>query len=228
MTMKKLLYHSALCLGLLCCGMLTLTSCDEDIADAVDLSGEWEGNMGMYYTDDYGNTYDAHNTYIAFYPDDEYATHGYGEEIDYFLQSSGCPIYYQNFYIEWLIRDQVLYLTYLGAPELDIALYDYRFIKSRTRLLFTIHDVPYELRKLSDFYHGDWYWWDHDDNIMRHNKDYYHYMTWAQYNAKARKGNVSKETDAEGGTEAPKNYVEIHPEKFHFGRDFSKVKPAAE
>lgn len=226
--MKKLLYHSALCLGLLCCGMLTLTSCDEDIADAVDLSGEWEGNMGMYYTDDYGKTYDAHNTYIAFYPDYEYATHGYGEEIDYFLERSGCPIYYQNFYIEWRIRDQVLYLTYPGAPELDIALYDYRFIKSRTRLLFTIHDVPYELRKLSDFYHNDWYWWDHDDNIMRHNNDYYHYMTWAQYNAKARKGDVSKEADAEGGTEVPKNYVEIHPEKFHFGRDFSKVKPAAE
>ena len=163
--MKKLLYHSALCLGLLCCGMLTLTSCDEDIADAVDLSGEWEGNMGMYYTDDYGITYDAHNTYIAFYPDYEYATHGYGEEIDYFLERSRCPIYYQNFYIEWRIRDQVLYLTYPGAPELDIALYDYRFIKSRTRLLFTIHDVPYELRKLSDFYHDDWYWWDHSKEL---------------------------------------------------------------
>lgn len=212
--MKKF-FVSLMMLALVCAGA-AFTACDDDVYDAEDLSGEWEGNMGMYYIDNQGYEYDAYNTYIAFYPDYEYATHGYGEEIDYF--SRDCPIYCQNFYFEWRINNGHLRLIYPGNHDLDVELYDYHFRQHRTRLYFTINGTLYQLNKLSDFYHDDWYWWDHDHKIMRNRDSYYHYMTWAQYNmAKSREGGVS---NVENKSQ--------NPELFRFGRDFSKVKPAGE
>ena len=206
--MKKF-YSSLVALCLILAGGMMFVSCDEDTEDAIDLSGEWEGDMGMFI--DYaGYRYNAHNTWIAFHPDYEWATHGYGEEIDYFPSSA--PYYCQNLYFEWRIRDHVLYLTYPYNHNLDVAIYDYHFRKSRTVLEFSINNEYFcRLNKLRD-YQDNWYWWDHDDAIMRNNNEYYHYMTWADYNlAKSRDGfnNQSKNT-------------EIKPEAITMGRDFSQ------
>lgn len=209
--MKKL-YSSIVCLCLALAGSFMLVSCDEDTVDAINLSGEWEGDMGMFI--DYaGYRYDAHNTWIAFHPDYEYATHGYGEEIDYF--TSDAPYYFQNLYFEWRIRNQVLYLTYPYNHELDVAIYDYHFRKSRTVLEFSINnEYLCHLNKLKD-YQDNWYWWDHDDAIMRNNHEYYHYMTWAEWNlAKSRDGGVGA-----SGNSA------VKPENVKLGRDFSKFEP---
>lgn len=206
--MKKF-YSSLVALCLILAGGMMFVSCDEDTEDAIDLSGEWEGDMGMFI--DYaGYRYNAHNTWIAFHPDYEWATHGYGEEIDYFPSSA--PYYCQNLYFEWRIRDHVLYLTYPYNHNLDVAIYDYHFRKSRTVLEFSINNEYFcRLNKLRD-YQDNWYWWDHDDAIMRNNNEYYHYMTWADWNlAKSRDGfnNQSKNT-------------EIKPETITMGRDFSQ------
>ncbi len=206
--MKKF-YSSLVALCLILAGGMMFVSCDEDTGDAIDLSGEWEGDMGMFI--DYaGYRYNAHNTWIAFHPDYEWATHGYGEEIDYFPSSA--PYYCQNLYFEWRIRDHVLYLTYPYNHNLDVAIYDYHFRKSRTVLEFSINNEYFcRLNKLRD-YQDNWYWWDHDDAIMRNNNEYYHYMTWADWNlAKSRDGfnNQSKNT-------------EIKPETITMGRDFSQ------
>ena len=205
--MKKF-YSSLVALCLILAGGMMMVSCDEDTEDAIDLSGEWEGNMGMFI--DYaGYRYDAHNTWIVFYPDYEYATHGYGEEVDYF--TSDCPYRYQNLYFEWRIRDHVLYLTYPYNHELDVAIYDYRFRNKRSVLEFSINNEYFRLNKLRDFT-DNWYWWDHDDAIMENNREYYHYMTWAEWNlAKGR----------EGGVAASENNA-VKPENVKLGRDFSK------
>ena len=198
------------CLCTLCMGALFFTSCDDDTIDSIDLSGEWEGDMGMFM-DVGGSRYDAHNTWIAFHPDYEWATHGYGEEVDYF--DSSCPYYCQNLYFEWRIKDQVLYLTYPYNPNLNVAISDYRFTHSRTRLEFTINGEYFcRLNKLAD-YQDNWYWWDHDNNIMRNNHEYHHYMTWAEYNlAKSRSGKPAETSTSQ----------ESKPANFTLGRDFSK------
>ena len=213
--MKKF-YSSLVALCLILAGGMMMVSCDEDIEDAMDLSGDWEGDMGMYMDlDGDPNTqydiFDAHNTWIAFYPKDDYATWGYGEEVDYF--TSDCPYRYQNLYFEWHIRNQVLYLEYPYNHKLDVAIYDYRFRNKRTVLEFTINNEYFcHLNKLRDGYENSWYWWDHDDAIMKNNHEYYHYMTWAEWNlAKGR----------EGGVAASENNA-VKPENVKLGRDFSK------
>lgn len=208
--MKKIL-SSIVGLCMILAGSAVFTSCDDDTNDAINLSGEWEGNMGMFM--DYGGyRYDAYNTWIAFHPDYDMATHGYGEEIDYF--PSTCPYYCQNLYFEWRIRDQVLYLTYPYNHDLDIAIYDYHFRKSRSVLEFTINDEYFcRLNKLVD-YQDNWYWWDHDDNLMRNNNEYYHYMNWADHHLTKSRDGVSED--------APSTNVDVKPENIKLGRDFSK------
>jgi len=117
---------------------------------------------------------------IVFQPDYESATHGYGEEIDYF--ASDCPFRNQNLYFEWRIRNDVLYISYPFNHDLDLAIYNYRFSKNRTILEFSLNNVyNCKLNKLKDNT-GNWYWWDHDNATMRNNNEYYHYMTWADWN----------------------------------------------
>ena len=208
--MKKI-YSSIICLLLVMAGAMTFTACDDDTMDSIDLSGEWEGDMGMFI--DYkGYRFNAHNTWISFHPDYEWATHGWGEEVDYF--TSDAPYYYQNLYFDWKIKDQVLYLSYPHNHNLDVAIYDYHFGHKRTTLDFTINNqYPCHLNKLVD-YQDNWYWWDHDRNIRENQNEYYHYMTWADYNlAKSRDGKV----------ETPSNSVEIKPNDIQMGRDFSKL-----
>ena len=62
---------------------LMFTSCsDDDTEEAMHLSGQWQGDWGMYYGYTYPNgdyvEYDSYDTDIIFDPDYEYATHGYG------------------------------------------------------------------------------------------------------------------------------------------------------
>ena len=137
--MKKF-YLYIMSISLLLAGAMTFTSCDDDVLDAEDLSGEWVGDMGVGI-DLGGYTYWAVSTYMAFYPDYEYATHGYGEEIDYF--DNHCPYHHQNYFFHWWIQNRVLYIEYPGNHLLDVALPDYAFHYSygRKAMSFTIDGV---------------------------------------------------------------------------------------
>lgn len=65
------------------------TSCerDEDTDRSMCLSGQWRGDWGMYYVYNYrGHDYqfDSYDTDIVFYPDYNYATHGYGYQVNWY------------------------------------------------------------------------------------------------------------------------------------------------
>lgn len=207
--MKKF-YSSLVALCLILAGGMMMVSCDEDTEDAIDLSGEWYGDMGIFI--DYaGYRYNASHTWIVFRPDHEYATHGFGEEVDYFDNG---PYYSQNLYFEWYIRDHVLHLFYPSNHELDVDIYDYHFRKSRTVLEFSINNEYFcRLNKLADdpAYYDDWYWWSHEDNLIRNNDVYYHYYERPGFYTKSREGGV-----ATSGNNA------VKPENVKIGRDFSK------
>ena len=84
--MKKI-YSSLMMIAVALFTAFTFSSCDDDVEEAMILSGEWTGDFGMYY--EYRNPYtgqwmdfDADYTNLVFYPAYEYATHGTGQQVD--------------------------------------------------------------------------------------------------------------------------------------------------
>ena len=81
-------------LTMLMTASLMMTSCmDDDTAESITLSGQWTGNFGMFYDYEYRGqiyTFNSYDTDIVFYPDYNYATHGYGYEVD-FYNDVHCP-----------------------------------------------------------------------------------------------------------------------------------------
>ena len=208
--MKKF-YSSLVALCLILAGGMMMVSCDEDMEDAIDLSGEWYGDMGMFIDldgnpDTTDDIFDAYKTWIAFHQDDEFATYGWGEQVDFFDDG---PYYRQNLYFNWRIRNQVLELTYPYNPGLDVRIRDYRFYDSRTTLRFTINnEYKCELYKLYDD-QDNWYYINHYDHLDFNKYDYYYYY---------KRPNYSYTKSRDGKTES----VEIKPENVKSGRDFSK------
>ncbi len=136
--------------------MFTFAACDDDTLDALDMEGEWTGNMGMYYSDGYYR-YDAAYTVIRFIPDYDFATHGEGEEIDYFY--SPCPIRYQSFRFFWRVKDHTITMEFPYNAQLNCVIYDY---KLTSREFYGVIDgTPFSLRKLSDY--DDWGLYGDDD-----------------------------------------------------------------
>lgn len=207
--MRKSIFATALILAT----ALSFTSC-KDTDDSIDLSGEWFGDMAAFYTEN-NITYWAEHTEIVFIPDYDYATHGYGEEVDYF--DLPCPIAYQNLKFEWRIKKQVLYVNFPMAPGMNVVINDYHFTHSRSRLEFTIDGVPCILYKLSDYYGSGetarWYW-NHDSH-MDDNNEFYHYHYRPGYYTKQRDNYVEIEQVEEG------NQL---PQGTRIGRDISRLR----
>lgn len=153
--MKKLFFS-------LSCMFITLsaalfTSCD-DVDTSMTLSGEWTGDFGMYYTVEYrGELIECSAmTDLCFVPDYEYATHGWGKQVDWYSDER-CPYEKEYHKFDWRIRNGVIYIKYRHEHDLDVAIYDYmmdnvvfegRFEGSKTR---------FRLRKISDYYDWDAY-----------------------------------------------------------------------
>jgi len=186
--MKKLYTLLLLAAATLTAG--TLASCDEDLEDAVDLSGEWTGQMGMYFSDGYYD-YDAAYTNIRFYPDYEYARHGTGEQVDYF--SSPCPIRYQSFYFEWKVQNGRIFLYYPYDPDLNVVITEYHL--NNHHFTGYIGSTYFQLGKLYDYYA----WGLYGDN-------YYGYSYYDYYYAKSRSGQAENQLPS--------------PENFSAGRRF--------
>lgn len=100
-----------------------MASCSDDQEVSVNMSGEWSGNFGSYYTtmnrDDVERTYYADKTYMRFIPDHTYATHGRGTQVDYYDRGPYECLYYQ---FDWEVENERIYLTYPGYPELDVVI----------------------------------------------------------------------------------------------------------
>ncbi len=149
-----------------------ISACDDDVNQSMVLSGEWEGDFGMFYEYNYrGETirFDCYDTRLVFYPDYDYATHGYGKEVAYYDYG---PY-------------GVLYLDYPYDRNLSTEIYDYRMNDYRFTGYFGNSNERFRLRKISDYYcwdpYCDYYMYGWRDNWYFSWYNYY-YMTRSQEN----------------------------------------------
>jgi len=162
--MKRLYKYTSLLL-LLAAGIFA--SCDSDTHRAVILSGEWRGDFGMFYEYQYYNPrfdrdvverFDSYDTYIVFYPDYNYASHGWGKQVDYY---NAGPYTHQYYRFEWAIERGVIKLFYPSDPELSTNIVDYRLSNDMFTGYFTNSIDPFHLNKLSSFYDWNVYYGDY-------------------------------------------------------------------
>ncbi|MBQ0047971.1 MAG: hypothetical protein KBT33_10805 [Prevotellaceae bacterium] len=152
------------------CAMFT--SCDKDVDRSIALSGQWTGDFGMFYNYEYTNpligisrtyTFHSYDTDIEFIPDYDYATHGYGYQVDFYREG---PYKKISFRFSWSIDNGVIRMYYPGYPEYNGEIRDYRLNNSHFTGRFTNASAPFDLIKITDYYYWDeyyaWeyhYWW---------------------------------------------------------------------
>lgn len=134
--------------------MSAFTSCDDDVDMSITLSGDWYGDFGMYYDyfdrhGDYIATFDSYDTDISFIPDYDYATHGYGYQVDYYRHGPYSKVYHS---FEWYVNNEVLSLHYKGERELDTKIYDFRLTDYYFTGYFDDSPTQFRLKKTRDFY----------------------------------------------------------------------------
>lgn len=190
--MKVLKKWTLLIGGLLCLGLFS--SCDNnDTHEAMVLSGQWRGDFGMYYdyVDSYGRSYtfDSYDTDIVFYPEYDYATHGWGKQVDWYDYG---PYKYQYYYFYWSIRYGVIYLRYPDAPELNTEIREYRLTNDYLTGYFDNASSRFRLVKIADYYdwspYSGYYGYYNRDNWY----DYYPYYV------KGDKANAPQKATGEG------------------------------
>lgn len=205
------------------CGILalgSLNSCvfieddDPDVNTSYYLSGDWQGDFGMYYDyyDRYGrfvDSFDSYDTDISFYPDHDYATHGYGYQVDFYRYGPYEKIYHS---FEWEVRKETLYLYYMGERDLDTIIYDYRLTSTYFSGYFKSSDSRFSLKKYRGYYNWDSYWHDYGSDSY----GYYDRYGWYDdyYNARTR--SAAPAVDAEELKADGKNFT------IHFGNRFNK------
>lgn len=192
----------------------SLTSCDEDVDRSIVLAGQWTGDFKMYYSDGYGNTFDAEYSDIQLIPAYNYATYGTGQEVDFFSNRPYgydgygrpiyCPLRYQTFYFKWEVKDGYIYLYYPYNSDLNVAIYDYSLSPARFRGYFGDSHTFFDLHKLEDFYWSDY----------NYNDNYYGYGYWNSYYRKA----LPTEEKTISSSDSISIYNQIQPNSFSFGR----------
>lgn len=173
---------------------LTANSCSKDQERAMALSGQWTGDFGMYYEIEYQDrhgdrkiaTFDSYDTDIEFIPDHEYATHGYGYQVDFYEYG---PRRKMSFKFYWDIDHGNIHLTYPGYPEYNAVIRDYHLDYDYFSGFFGESNSLFKLRKIADFYDWspyyayEWHYWDYPDWTW---DDYY-------YDAKTRGTSINRE-----------------------------------
>ncbi len=136
-------------------GVAMFTSCeDSDTMQSMALSGQWRGDFGMFYEYEYHGryyTFDADYTDIVFYPDYDYASHGWGKQVDYYYDG---PYEYQYYRFYWTIDQGIVYLRYPSDPTLSAVISEYRMNNDRFSGWFEGSTASFSLYKIADYY--DW------------------------------------------------------------------------
>ena len=183
-------------------GLCTMfTSCtDDDTEEAMVLSGQWRGDWGMYYEIEHLGliyTFDSYDTDIVFYPDHDYATHGYGYQVDWYREG---PYERLSYRFNWSINNGVIHLTYPGYPEYNTSIRDYRMNNDRFTGYFSNGTQPFYLYKIADYYNWSYYY-DYDYH-------YWYYDDWSwDYYAKTR--SAAAESDSADGLTKEDRIVKI-------------------
>jgi len=184
--MKKLF----LLMSVVLATMVSFSSCNDsdDQKEARVISGEWQGNWGMWYEDDYGYRYNATSTYIKFIPDYSGATHGWGKQEDFYnydttgrYRSAYKYLYYK---FEWSVRNGILYIEYPYDSELDTYIRDYSLSNDYFSGYFGNSNTRFRLSKLSD-----WYYWTPDVYVE---SDYYGWTVWSSASKQFEQGAGAK------------------------------------
>lgn len=177
---------------------LTFTSCrDEDVDTSMVLSGDWYGDFGMYYEYQYRNgdieIFDSYDTDISFYPDYDYATHGYGYQVDYYKYGPYRKIYHS---FEWRVSNNNIYITYPKDHFYDATIYEYRMTRYYFTGYFDTGSSPFKLEKYNDYYDWNPYWNDYG----RDGYGYYWYDGWYAPTRGNAEATDSLGTDEAAGT----------------------------
>lgn len=110
--------------------VFSLTSCqDDDIDQAYDMNGIWQGTIqGEYYHDRYGRD-GRWDTEIQFVQDGDFSRGGYGVEVDYSYYTGRA--YESRFY--WEVRNGRILLDYDDGYSVIIRDYELYYIGSGMR-----------------------------------------------------------------------------------------------
>jgi len=159
--MKKNIY--CLMMMMFAFSTFTFTSCDEDVDRAMVLSGQWRGDFLMSYdwqlADGTIVTFDSYDTDIVFYPDYDYATHGWGKQVDFYEYG---PYERQYYKFYWSVRDGFITLRYPKNPEYDATIADYTMTNSYLTGWFDGgSNNKFRLYKIADYYNWDVYYDDY-------------------------------------------------------------------
>ena len=136
------------------------------------VTGEWEGDWGMWYEDEDGYIFDADYTYIKLVPDHSNATHGVGYQEDYYSWDTSGRVrsYYRYLWykFDWEIRNGIIYLYYYDDLNLDSFIRDYSIDNTYFSGYFGDSPNCFRMSKLTDFYYwtpsiyieSGWYGYD--------------------------------------------------------------------
>ena len=174
----KRFYAKAYAALFLVMGMFSFVACEVYVGDddyngdrnrAAVLSGEWQGEFGMFYAAPHPVTgelvqFDASYTNIVFYPAYTGARRGTGKQVDYYNYG---PYSYQYYYFNWEVRNRDIYITYPSDPNLNVVIYDYNL--SNNNFVGYMGDSRYRfsLRALSGYKWGsynDYYYYGPNSN----------------------------------------------------------------
>lgn len=140
------------------CAMFTSCNEEADVERSIVLSGEWAGNFGMFYEleDPYGQIvrFNSYDTKIYFVPDYDYATHGYGYQVDWYSQG---PYEKVSFHFNWEISGGIIQLTYPGYTYYNAEIYNYRLNNDYFTGYFNTGSEPFTLYKIEDYYWDPYY-----------------------------------------------------------------------
>jgi len=147
--------HYFLFYALIILSACMFTSCDniEDTNQSMALSGEWQGDFGMYYTyvDRWGReyTFDSYDSNIRFVPAYDYANYGTGTQVDYYEDG---PYEFQYYYFTWSVSNGTIYLSYDYDHVLDTRISDYHMTNDYFAGNFPASGTSFRLYKMADFY----------------------------------------------------------------------------
>lgn len=210
MNMKKIKYYLFAMMAVLSCGMFT--SCDEDVEEAMILSGEWVGDFGMSYTDRYGRVYDCYDTNLRFYQRSSYSSSGWGQQVDFYYDEDPYRwgrhdhrflLMKQYYRFEWSINNGVIHMRYPYNHELDIDIYDYHLSDRYFDGRIGSSRTEFRLDKLTGFV---WNEYDRYDNFYE----------WDYWDAYSKKNTLTDKDDV--------TYVIVDDKEKAQGKTFNRFK----
>jgi len=132
----------------------------QDVNESMTLTGQWTGNLRMYYTYTqygYSEQYDSYKSDIVFYPDQACATKGWGREVDWYTSGPYKSIQHK---FTWEVRNGIVYLTFPSDRKLNCHISNYYMDDYSFTGYFSNSSMNFYMSKISDYY--DWGYYTSD------------------------------------------------------------------